>query len=95
MTIEEKSYFNRLVEVNGQQVLEKEPSLILSTIHGVKGKECDTLILNLDLTRKTYAALLDNPDQEHRLFYVGEQGRRTMSLFLNPRTCKVTDYKEN
>ena len=84
MTVEEKSYFNRLVEVNGQQVLEKEPSLILSTIHGVKGKECDTLILNLDLTRKTYAALLDNPDQEHRLFYVGVTRSKNNVIILEP-----------
>ena len=83
MDVQEKAYFNKLVEVHGVSVLDQEPKVILSTIHGVKGKECDSIVINLNLTRKTYKALLDSPDQEHRLFYVGVTRSRDNVVLLD------------
>ena len=59
----------RLIK-NGED-LSKEPRIKISTIHGVKGNERDNVILLTDLSNAAYNKYLDNPDDEHRLFYVG------------------------
>ena len=43
----------------------------LSTIHAIKGGECDNVILLTDLANRTYEELYKNPDDECRAFYVG------------------------
>lgn len=83
-SVDEKAYFTRVVQRYGAGILEAEPRIILSTIHGVKGRECDTVILNLNLTRKTYRSLLDNPDEEHRLFYTGVTRSKDKVVLLEP-----------
>ena len=55
---------------NGED-LSKDPRIKISTIHGVKGNERDNVILLTDLSNAAYYKYLDNPDDEHRLFYVG------------------------
>lgn len=42
----------------------------VSTIHTVKGDEADNVILCSDMTRNAYENLQENPDSEHRVFYV-------------------------
>ena len=83
-SIDEKAYFTRLVQNYGVSVLEAEPRLILSTYHGVKGMECDAVIINPNLTRRTYEALLSDPDAEHRLFYVGVTRSKDKVILLEP-----------
>ena len=41
----------RKMRANGEQ-LNKEPRILLSTIHGVKGGECSNVVLLTDLSRK-------------------------------------------
>jgi len=84
MSIDEKAYFTRVIQKYGTSVLEGEPKVILSTLHGVKGRECEVSIINLNLTRKTYAGLMANPDDEHRLFYVGVTRSRNKVILLEP-----------
>ena len=84
LSIDEKSYFTRIIQKYGVSVLEMEPKVILSTLHGVKGRECDVSIINLNLTRKTYDSLMTNPDDEHRLFYVGVTRSRDKVILLEP-----------
>lgn len=43
----------------------------ISTIHAVKGGEADNVILLTDITRNVALNLTNNPDSEHRVFYVG------------------------
>lgn len=43
----------------------------IDTIHSVKGGEADNVILLLDITKKVDINLQENPDSEHRVFYVG------------------------
>ena len=49
----------------------QKPQIEISTIHGAKGGEADNVVLLLDLSRKAEEALITNPDDEHRVFYVG------------------------
>ena len=49
----------------------KPARIKLSTIHSVKGEECDNVVLFTDIERIIYESATRNPDPEHRLFFVG------------------------
>ncbi|MEJ2248059.1 MAG: UvrD-helicase domain-containing protein [Candidatus Lokiarchaeota archaeon] len=42
----------------------------IETIHSVKGDEADNVIVLTDITKQVYSNLQNNPDSEHRVFYV-------------------------
>jgi len=88
MSDADKSYFIRLMYKYGISVFDSKPKIVLSTIHAVKGMECDTCIINSNLTEKTYGALIDNPDSEHRLFYVAVTRSANNLIILDPNTYK-------
>ena len=46
----------------------KPARIKLSTIHGVKGEECDNVVLFTDIERIIYESGRKNPDPEHRFF---------------------------
>jgi superfamily I DNA/RNA helicase len=48
-----------------------EPRIKVSTIHGVKGEECDNVILYPCITDKIRNKALKHPDAEYRVFFVG------------------------
>ena len=80
----DRAYFGKLIRRYGYGVLNAEPSVILSTIHGVKGREADTVILNTNLTHRTYDAMINSPEPEHRLYYVGVTRAKTKLIILDP-----------
>lgn len=43
----------------------------VSTIHAVKGDEADNVVLLLDISKAVFNNLQENPNSEHRVFYVG------------------------
>lgn len=47
------------------------PRVHINTIHGVKGGEADHVAILTDMAYKSFKALNENPDDEHRCFYVG------------------------
>lgn len=55
---------------NGYRLQDKPPAYI-GTIHSVKGGEADNVVLKTDMTYRTYQGLEQDPDNEHRVFYVG------------------------
>lgn len=82
---EERSYFKRLVDKFGAQSLTKDPTILLSTIHGIKGGECDTCIVNMQLTKKVqdaYWASDENKESENRVFYVAATRTRNRMILL-------------
>lgn len=84
LSIPEKTYFNLLVRRFGPGILDKEPKLILGTLHSVKGMECDTAIINTNLTRRTYDGMQREPDPEHRLFYTAVTRSKNSVIILQP-----------
>ena len=58
----------------------------VSTIHSVKGAEADHVVLLSDMTRSTYKNLIDNPDSEHRAFYVGVTRAKESLTIVEPQT---------
>jgi DNA helicase-2/ATP-dependent DNA helicase PcrA len=71
---ETKEYMQTLLE-RGDTLMDKS-NIQLLTLHGSKGKECENICLFTDYGVEgqdefIYRAAYDDPDPEHRLFYVG------------------------
>ena len=62
--------------------LNKKPRITVSTIHGVKGGEADNVIILPDMANLSYKGFLDQPDNEHRVFYVAATRAKT-NLYLH------------
>lgn len=63
--------------------LNQAPRIRLSTIHGAKGGEADHVLLLMDLSPKFAKEYARNPDNVHRLFYVGiTRAKQTLHLVL-------------
>jgi superfamily I DNA/RNA helicase len=58
-----------------------DPRITVSTIHGSKGGEADNVVLFTDLSPAAEKAARDNPDDLHRVFYVGVT-RTKENLFI-------------
>lgn len=74
-------YF-KAMEARGE--LGQEPRIRISTIHGAKGKEADSVAICPDMSWRTNAAFDKNPDQEHRVWYVGVTRARQSLYILQP-----------
>ena len=59
----------------------KAPRITLSTIHGAKGGEADNVVLFTDISAAAAREMAQNPDDMHRVFYVGVT-RTKHSLFI-------------
>ena len=66
---EDRVYASALLN-RGVNIFEK-PKIKLSTIHGAKGGEADNVLLYLDLSTKALHEMEKNPDDAHRVLYVG------------------------
>ena len=64
-----KLYIKKLLE-SGEDLF-KDARIKISTIHGVKGEQCDNVVLFTDLTRKIHEEAQKNADPLHRTFFVG------------------------
>jgi hypothetical protein len=64
-----KTYIRTILK-NGDDLM-KPARIKLSTIHSVKGEECDNVVLFTDLERIIYESAQTDPDPEHRTFFVG------------------------
>jgi len=66
---EDRAYASALLN-RGINIFEK-PKIKLSTIHGAKGGESDNVLLFTDLSGKALKEMERNPDDAHRVLYVG------------------------
>jgi superfamily I DNA/RNA helicase len=76
----------RRMEESGD--LNTDSKIRVATIHSVKGKEADNVVLLPDMTTLTHNNFMKDPDSEHRVFYVGAT-RAKQQLFLHK---PMTDY---
>lgn len=84
-----KDYIRTILK-NGDDLM-KPARIKVSTIHGVKGEECNNVVLYTDIEKIIYDAALKDPDPEHRLFFVGITRARE-NLYL-PQS--MGDYQYN
>ena len=64
----------------------KDARIALNTIHGAKGGQADNVVLYLDMAKRTYGSLLSNPEDEHRVFYVGVTRTKETLHIITPQT---------
>jgi superfamily I DNA/RNA helicase len=77
-------YLDYLVECQEKYGLSLmlNPPVQLMSIHQSKGREADTVILDTTLSRSAYEHLLDDPDDEHRVWYVGASRAKEKLVIL-------------
>ena len=74
----------RNMRANGEQI-NKNPRIIMSTIHGAKGGEADKVLLMQDLTTAALETFSHDPDELHRLFYTGATRAKRELHVLDPK----------
>ena len=74
----------RNMRANGEMI-NKNPRIIMSTIHGAKGGEADNVLLMQDLTNAALETMSHDPDELHRLFYTGATRAKRELHVLDPK----------
>ena len=85
-----KLYMKALLE-NGDDLF-KPARIKVSTIHGVKGEECENVVLFTGMERTVYEAALKKPDPEHRLFFVGVTRAKENLYIMQPDIDDFYNY---
>jgi DNA helicase-2/ATP-dependent DNA helicase PcrA len=80
-----RNYLEKAAHFHGFSKL-LSPTTKLMSIHQAKGREANTIILDLELARKTYDSWLQNPDDEHRVWYVAVTRAKQRLLTLVPES---------
>jgi superfamily I DNA/RNA helicase len=73
-----------MVNKNGIEILGREPQITISTMHGAKGKEADTVIIVPDCTDIVKRNIME--PSEIRLAYVSLTRARQRAIILSPKT---------
>ena len=68
------------------ETLTGTPRIRISTIHASKGGEADNVMLLTDISQRTDQEMRKNPDNEHRVFYVGVTRARQGLHIIQPQT---------
>jgi DNA helicase II / ATP-dependent DNA helicase PcrA len=85
----EKQYF--LAALARGEKLTDTPRIKISTIHSVKGGEADHVVLQTDMAWRTFKEFESNPDDEHRVWYVGVTRARQSLTIIQPTSDKSYD----
>lgn len=80
----DREYISAVLQ-NGYQLTD-EPTIVIDTIHGVKGGEADNVLLVTDMSYRTWEGFEADPDSEHRVFYVGATRAKESLYILMPQT---------
>ena len=67
--------------------LTEDPRIRIDTIHGSKGAEADHVLLLTDLTYRVQRGYEREPDNEHRVFFVGATRARESLTLVVPQTA--------
>jgi DNA helicase-2/ATP-dependent DNA helicase PcrA len=72
--------------------LAQQPRVHLSSIHGVKGGEADHVVLLPDMAYRSFAEYQRDPDDEHRVAYVGASRAKQTLTILSPSSTRAYVY---
>jgi DNA helicase-2/ATP-dependent DNA helicase PcrA len=84
MTPEERQYFTSALQ-RGEKFM-NEPRIKISTIHSAKGGEAENVVLITDMAERTWNEFQSNPDDEHRVWYVGITRAKERLIVMSPQT---------
>ena len=74
----------RNMRANGEKI-NKNPRIVMSTIHGAKGGEADKVLLLQDITNAAMETFANDPDELHRLFYTGATRAKKELHIVDPK----------
>ncbi len=84
LDLSHEAYFDKIINKYGFNILVEPPKVKLMTLHQSKGQEADTVYILPDMSRRTYANYMIEPDNEHRLFYVGcTRAKQNLIILFN------------
>lgn len=75
-----------LLSLEKNKEIGAEPRIRILTIHSSKGLEADHVVLKSDLSREAYLSLNNNPEPEHRVFYVAVTRAKRSLYLLQPQS---------
>lgn len=84
ISIDDKEYY--IAARRRGEKLTGVPRIKVSTIHGAKGGEAEHVVLFTDISTRTYKSMMDNPDDEARVFYVGITRASKSLHIIQPQT---------
>jgi superfamily I DNA/RNA helicase len=89
----ERGYLEALLIRHGEI---PEPKIHLTTVHGAKGREAETVVVIPDMSRATYSEYLDRSrggfEAENRVAYVAVTRARRRLALVAPRTRRFYDF---
>lgn len=65
------------------------PRVRIETIHGAKGAEADNVLLLTDMSERTWRGMNDDPDAEHRVFYVAATRAKHALHIIRAQTARA------
>lgn len=80
----EKVYLSLVLKKEG--TLDGAPRIRVSTIHAVKGGECDNVLLIPDMSGSAYEGYIKDSDAETRCFYVGASRAKEHLVICQPQS---------
>lgn len=80
----DKSYLHRVYKKCGIHAFMKKPDIVLTTIHGSKGREKETVVISPELGRRVYDGFLTNKKAEVFVAYVAAT-RSMKRIIMLPR----------
>lgn len=85
--VQEREYFISALR-RGEKLL-REPRIKINTIHSVKGGECENVVIIPDMATRTWQEYQQNPDDEHRVWYVAVTRAKKGLYIITPKTDKA------
>lgn len=85
--VEDKAFLIAMLK-KGENL--RKARIVMSTIHSIKGGEQDNVLLMADMAGMSYRCYEQEPDSEHRVFYVGATRAKQRLYLLEPR--RYTHY---
>jgi len=71
--------------------LDEKPRIEIGTIHSVKGKEADFVVIRPEMATRTFQSFEASPDAEHRVWYVGITRAKYGLFILNSGSSTAYD----
>ena len=88
ITEEDRNYVRKSLKTDNID----RPRITISTIHGVKGGEADNVVLMSDMGYKAYCSMEENPDMEHRTWYVAVTRTKNNLFIIEPETSYSYEF---
>ena len=80
----EVTYMQKLYRHYGREVFAKQPPIIITTIHGSKGRERDNVFVLPDMTRRVHESFIRDKDHEALVYYVACTRAKNSLTILRP-----------